>query len=433
MQSSATKLTGEQKEAIGLLSIGTFLEYFDLMLYVHMAVLLNELFFPKADPLTAALFSAFAFCSTYIFRPFGALLFGWIGDNIGRKHTVIITTFLMAVSCVIMATLPTYQQIGVTAAWMITICRMIQGVSSVGEITGAQLYLAEFTKPPIQYPAVASVQFFATLGSVSALGPAALCSSYGFNWRYAFWIGAGVALIGTYARSALRETPEFADAKRRLQRIWDEGGKDPKILKNDPIVNEKVNKKTAIALFLIDCPAPVFFYLTYIHYGHFLKSSFGYSAGEVINHNLVVGVAFLIGALLQIYLSYKIHPLKILKIRLVIFSIFLFIYPYLLQTIDSPFYLMLFQIFIMIFSPSPFPAVSVFFRHFPIFKRFTYASVLHAVSHALIYVVTSFGLIYLVKQFGQVGVLIIIIPIYVGFIYGLRYFERLEREAERYS
>jgi MFS transporter, MHS family, proline/betaine transporter len=61
MQSSGTKLTGEQKEAIGLLSIGTFLEYFDLMLYVHMAVLLNELFFPKADAVTAALFSAFAF------------------------------------------------------------------------------------------------------------------------------------------------------------------------------------------------------------------------------------------------------------------------------------------------------------------------------------------------------------------------------------
>ena len=68
-------LNREQREAVGLLQIGTFLEYFDLMLYVHMAVLLNELFFPKTDPHTAALVTAFAFCSTYVLRPFGALFF----------------------------------------------------------------------------------------------------------------------------------------------------------------------------------------------------------------------------------------------------------------------------------------------------------------------------------------------------------------------
>ena len=74
-------LRPNEKEAVGLLQIGTFLEYFDLMLYVHMSVLLNELFFPKTDPYTASLLSAFAFCSTYIFRPFGALLFGYLGDK----------------------------------------------------------------------------------------------------------------------------------------------------------------------------------------------------------------------------------------------------------------------------------------------------------------------------------------------------------------
>ena len=67
-------LTREQKEAVGLLSIGTFLEYFDLMLFVHMAVLLNELFFPKTGPFTASLLAAFAFCSTYLLRPIGAFL-----------------------------------------------------------------------------------------------------------------------------------------------------------------------------------------------------------------------------------------------------------------------------------------------------------------------------------------------------------------------
>src|SRR3954471_19812504 len=86
-----SSLNREQKEAVGLLSIGTFLEYFDLMLYVHMAVILNELFFPKTDPAIATLISSAAFCTTYFFRPIGALIFGWIGDNIGRKVTVLMT------------------------------------------------------------------------------------------------------------------------------------------------------------------------------------------------------------------------------------------------------------------------------------------------------------------------------------------------------
>ncbi|MDP5370108.1 MAG: MFS transporter, partial [Pseudomonadota bacterium] len=145
-------LNRQQKEAVGLLQVGTFLEYFDLMLYVHMAVLLNDLFFPETDPHTAALLTAFAFCSTYVLRPFGALVFGYIGDNIGRKTTVVLTTMMMSVSCVIMANLPTYAQIGITATWVITICRVMQGLSSMGEVMSAQVYMTEITKPPVQYP-----------------------------------------------------------------------------------------------------------------------------------------------------------------------------------------------------------------------------------------------------------------------------------------
>ncbi|MGP1945717.1 MAG: MFS transporter [Arsenophonus sp. ER-EMS1-MAG3] len=209
-----TSLTIEQKEVVGLLSIGTFLEYFDLMLYVHMAVLLNELFFPKTDPHVATLFSAAAFCSTYLLRPFGALIFGWIGDNIGRKASVVITTFLMAISCFVMANLPTFAQIGITASWLVTICRIVQGMTSMGEITGAQLYLTEYLQPLGRYVSVAMMNFCA------ALGIAFIVTSYNVNWRLVFWFGAGVALVGMIARATLRETPEFADAKRRLNRTF---------------------------------------------------------------------------------------------------------------------------------------------------------------------------------------------------------------------
>ncbi|WP_425361801.1 MFS transporter [Candidatus Tisiphia endosymbiont of Mystacides longicornis] len=235
-----TNLTKEQREAVGLLSIGTFLEYFDLMLYVHMAVLLNDLFFETTDPKTSSLMAAFAFCSTYLLRPFGALVFGWIGDNIGRKVTVIITTFMMAFSCFVMANLPTYAQIGVVASYLVTICRILQGMSSMGELVGAQLYLTEITRPPIQYPVVTLTSVFSILGGTFALAIASLSTLYGFNWRGAFWFGVVVALIGVVARTTLKETPDFADAKRRVTNTLNNSQK--KELKNNIIWNEDKNK-----------------------------------------------------------------------------------------------------------------------------------------------------------------------------------------------
>jgi MFS transporter, MHS family, proline/betaine transporter len=193
------RLTKEQKEVVGLLSIGTFLEYFDLMLYVHMAVLLNELFFPKTDPFTSSLLSAFAFCSTYILRPFGALLLGYIGDNIGRKATIIISTGIMALSCIIMANVPTYAQIGIAASWVVTVCRILQGLSSLSEIIGAEIYLLESFKPPVVYPMVCIIIVFSALGGFAALGIATLSTSLNFNWRMAFWFGTGIALIRVLA------------------------------------------------------------------------------------------------------------------------------------------------------------------------------------------------------------------------------------------
>ena len=433
MQSSETKLTREQKQAVGLLSIGTFLEYFDLMLYIHMAVLLNELFFPKYDPHTAALLSAFTFCSTYLLRPLGALFFGYIGDHVGRKHTVVITTLLMSISCVIMANLPTYAQIGITAAWLVTICRMIQGMSSMGEIIGAQIYLTETIKRPLQYPVVAVLSVLAALGGTAALGIASLVTSHSFNWRLAFWIGAGVAFIGSIARTALRETPEFVDAKRRLKRNFEQVNIDSKVLESNPVYKEKVNKMTALAFLLIQCGWPICFYIAFIHCSNILQNSFGYDAEQVIHQNFIVSVVEILGVLLSmVYLSYYIHPILILKIKLAVFSVFILLYPFLLNIVSTPFQLLLIQSFIMFFVLEDTPAKPIFFDHFPVFKRFTSSAFLYALSRAFMFVVTSFGLVYLTKYFSNWGLLFIAIPVVVGYTWGLFYFQRLEEETGNY-
>ncbi|WP_425361343.1 MFS transporter [Candidatus Tisiphia endosymbiont of Ceraclea dissimilis] len=427
-----TSLTREQKEVVGLLSIGTFLEYFDLMLYVHLAVLLNELFFPKYEPFAASMLTAFVFCSTFIFRPIGALIFGYIGDRAGRKATVIITTIMMAISCVIMANVPTYAQIGITASIIITVCRILQGMSSVGEIVGAELYLTETIKPPIQYPTVAFVAVASVIGTTAALGIASLVTSYGLNWRLAFWIGAIIALVGGVSRTTLRETPDFVDAKLRLKKKCEKANIDIKELANAPIFNKKVNKKLVLYLFIVNCVWPVCFYFAYVHCGSLLKSSFGYSAEQVIHQNFIVSIIQLVGMSFISYLSYRIYPLKILKVKLVIFSIFIVCSPYILNNITEPFFLFLLQAFLVLFDFGRVPAVPIFFKYFPVFKRYTYNSMIYAVSRALMYVITSFGILFLTKYFGHWGLLIIMIPISVGFTFGLRHFQKLEKEAGIY-
>lgn len=426
------KLTRKQKEAVGLLSVGTFLEYFDLMLYVHMAVLLNELFFPKTDPFTASLLSAFSFCSIFVFRPLGAIIFGYIGDNIGRKATIVITTFFMSISCIILANLPTYAEIGIAATWVITMCRLFQGMSSMGEIVGAEIYLTEILKPPIQYPVVMMIAISSILGGTFALAVASLSTSFGLNWRIAFWVGAGIALIGAVARTTLRETIDFADAKRKIKLSLEKNQIDTSILKDDPIYQEKAKKLTLLSLFFIQCGWPICFYFTYIHCGNILRNKFEYASDQVIHQNFLVSMIALIGYIIIAFLCYRVHPLKILKIKAAIFIPFSFLTPYLLNNITSPSQLFAIQAFFVLFVLSTNPATPVFYTHIPIFKRFTCGSLIYAISRAIMYIITSFGIVYLTKYLGNWGIILILLPMSICFTLGLSHFTKLEKKAGNY-
>ncbi|HAN49618.1 MAG TPA: MFS transporter [Amoebophilaceae bacterium] len=422
----------EQREAVGLLQLGTLLEYFDLMLFVHMAVLLNELFFPKTDPHTTQLLQAFAFCSTFLLRPLGALLFGYIGDRIGRKATVVITTFMMVFCCFVMATLPTYAQIGIAASWIITLCRISQGLSSMGEVIGAQLYLTESFSPPYQFTVVALIGCFAALGSVAALGIATLATTYEFSWRLAFYTGAGIAVVGSVARNKLRETPEFVDAKREVDNSVREGWKSKEELAYIIPYHEKPIKKTSLAYFLIQCIWPAVFYFAYIHCGSILRGSLGYTVEQCISHSLKLSFMHLFATLVLSFLSSKVYPLHILKWMLGIFLTLILVAPILLNHIQTPSQLLVLQGAIVVLAPYDLVAAPIFFKHFPIFKRFTYTSMLYAISRSLIYVITSVGLVYLSKYFGSWGISLLMLPLVVGYGWGVLYFEKLERAAGNY-
>lgn len=428
-------LSREQKEVVGLLQVGTFLEYFDLMLYIHMAVLLNELFFPQTDPKTAAFLAALAFCSTYIMRPIGALIFGWLGDNIGRRSTIIITTVMMSISCILMANLPTYSQIGIAATWIVTICRMVQGMSSLGEIVGAQIYVTETIPRPKCYPAVAFVSVASTLGAMAALGVATLVTSFYMNWRLAFWIGAVIALVGAVARTRLRETPDFLELKRKqMSEALEELSKDGIKAKGAQTLSwkEPVKIKTLTSYFLIYCGWPLTFYLAYMYFNPMLKGSFGYSSAEIIRHNFLLSIIMVVASVFWASLSYKIHPLKILKIRGFMILGLMILLPFWIMNVTSSTQLFCLQAMIIMLPLDSLPGQAIFIYHFPIYRRFTFASILYALSRVIMYVATSLGLVILSSYFGDYGLWLITVPITVAYLYGLRYFEDLERHIGVY-
>jgi MFS family permease len=432
-ESTQTKLNNSQKKAVGLLSVGTFLEYFDLMLYIHMAVLLNELFFPKTDPFTASLLSAFAFCSSYDLRPFGALVFGFIGDFIGRKSVIVITTIIMAITCTTIAVLPTYAQIGITASWIITICRMVQGMAASAESRGAEIYITESVKPPLQYPLVAIITVFSAVGTSFALGVSSIFTNVNIfgtesqYWRVAFFLGAIIGLVGGVARTSLREASDFANKKKMLKIKFADNKVDwDKNYLKGTFDNEKTFL-TSLAYFIICCARPPCFYFIYIYCSDVLKHDFGLSAGEIISHNFWVSIVDMGGLLFLAYISSKIYPLTILKAKLLLFFTCIIFFPAVMYTYPSEMTVFIFQCLASLFVFDDVPASPIFYKHFPIIKRFTYTSLLSSFAKLMTYAITSFGLVYSTKYFGYYGIFLILIPVGVVYYFAVRYFEALER------
>ncbi len=433
MRMADAGLTREQRQAVRLLSFGTFLEYFDLWLYAHMAVLLNELFFPKTDPTVAQLLGATAFCLTYVLRPVGDFLIGKIGDAKSRKFTIMITTFVMAIACLIMVSTPEYEKIGITATIMVIVARVLQCFSSLGKVMGAQLYLSEIIKMPYKCVATGMTGVATQTGGFLALATASFVLSMGMNWRWAFGVGAGIVLIGFGARVKLRETHDFIDYKRRIAKRMEKNKQDLSIIKNISIDNEKVNKKTILAFAFTEFHSPICFYITYIYLGDFMKKFFNMTTEEVIYQNLKVGMFAVIGALTVVYLVKKTHPVKVAIVTALFFVILLPFIPYWINNISNLFSLFCLQCIIFSLTISTCGTLdSISYKYFSISKRFTSIATTFGIASALSLAITSFSLIPLTHYFCYYGLWFIFTPAVIGYLWALYYFRKLEIERGLY-
>lgn len=429
--STFTELRKEGKLPVGLLSTGTFLEYFDLMLYVHMGVLLNELFFNATDSHSISLLSALGITITFLFRPFGSFFFGWIGDNFGRKKVLWITTIMMCLACLTMIIVPTYAEIGITASLIMLACRILQSISSVGEITSCDLYFIESTNPPIQYPLSGVTDIFGALGGTAALGIASLVTMNDFNWRWAFLFGAFIGLLGFYIRRALLETKDFSNIVAQInliQKKFQLSYQEAKKIVKKELERNQPTKKIFFALFTIQCVYPLYYYFAYIYCGELLKSLFNYSSAEVIFNNFILSFACLFRGIAVYWISYYINPLKILKVQLLISSMVIFVSLYVFNNMSEPYHLITIQYLLIIFAIHGMPAFPIFYKYIPILTRFTNIGLAYSCGRALMFGVTSFGLVFLIKWFGNWGIFGLFAVTLICYTIALNYFLNLEKK-----
>src|SRR5262249_24616910 len=203
--------TAEERRVIVASSVGTVFEWYDFYRYAILAPFFATLFFPPGN-LTLALLGAFgAYAAGFLVRPYGALIFGRIGDLVGRKYTFLMTIVVMGLSTVLVGFLPTYATIGFAAPVILVLLRLAQGLALGGEYGGAATYVAEHAPDERRGYATSWIQTTATVGMLLALVviaitrigmPAATFSSWG--WRIAFWFSIPLLAISIYIRLKLQ-------------------------------------------------------------------------------------------------------------------------------------------------------------------------------------------------------------------------------------
>ena len=237
----------EEKKVIFASSLGTVFEWYDFYLYAVLAPFFAALFFPPGNQ-TAALLSAFAtYAAGFLVRPFGALVFGRIGDLVGRKYTFLITIVVMGGSTFAVGLLPTFEMIGWGAPVLLVSLRLLQGLALGGEYGGAATYVAEHAPNHRRGYDTAWIQTTATIGLFLALVVIYLCRNNmdvetfkSWGWRIPFWVSVILLAFSVYIRLKLEESPVFKKMK--------EEGKGSKSPLTDSFLRYPNNKFVLLAL-----------------------------------------------------------------------------------------------------------------------------------------------------------------------------------------
>lgn len=281
-------------------SVGTLIEWYDFYIFGSLAIILSEQFFPQDNPWAAFLSTLATFAAGFIVRPFGAIVFGRLGDLIGRKYTFMVTLVLMGGCTFAIGLVPGYQTIGIAAPIIVLILRLAQGLALGGEYGGAATYVAEHAPPTKRGYYTSFIQTTATLGLFVSIGVIlAVRESIGiaeFNlwgWRIPFLLSAVLVGVSVFIRMRMSESPLFAKLKA-----------EGKVSRNP--IKESFGKKenlklVLIALFGAAAGQGVVWYTGQFYAMTFIETT---CHVEFVQTRNIIAVALLIGTPLFIFFGW---------------------------------------------------------------------------------------------------------------------------------
>ncbi len=289
-------MTSEEKKVIFASSLGTVFEWYDFYLYGSLAAVIAKQFFSGLDPSAAFIFALLAFAAGFLVRPFGALVFGRLGDMIGRKYTFLVTILIMGMSTFVVGVLPSYSSIGVAAPVILITLRMLQGLALGGEYGGAATYVAEHSPHGHRGAYTAWIQTTATMGLFLSLlvilgtrssMPEADFASWG--WRIPFLVSIALLAVSVYIRLSMNESPAF-------QRMKSEG-KISKAPLAESFGQWKNLKVVILALFGLTAGQAVVWYTGQFYVLFFMTQVLkvdGTTANLLVAASLLIGTPFFI-------------------------------------------------------------------------------------------------------------------------------------------
>ena len=293
---AARPMSAGEKKVIFASSLGTVFEWYDFYLYGSLAAIIAKQFFSGLDEGSAFIFALLAFAAGFIVRPFGALVFGRLGDMIGRKYTFLVTIVIMGLSTFIVGLLPNYATIGVAAPVILIFLRLLQGLALGGEYGGAATYVAEHAPQGRRGEYTAWIQTTATLGLFLSLmvilGTRTLIGEEAFadwGWRVPFLVSVIMLGISVYIRLSMNESPAFQKMKSE--------GKTSKAPLSESFGQWKNLKIVILALFGLVMGQAVVWYTGQFYALFFLTQALkvdGPTANIMVAASLIIGTPFFI-------------------------------------------------------------------------------------------------------------------------------------------
>ncbi|WP_394789439.1 MFS transporter [Rhodoferax sp.] len=283
-------MSGEEKKVIFASSLGTVFEWYDFYLYGSLAAVIAKQFFGGLDPTSGYIFALLAFAAGFLVRPFGAIVFGRLGDMIGRKYTFLVTILIMGLSTFVVGLLPSYASIGIAAPIILVALRMLQGLALGGEYGGAATYVAEHAPHGKRGAYTAWIQTTATLGLFLSLLVILGCrEALGadfdtWGWRVPFLVSILLLGVSVWIRLSMNESPAFQKMKAE--------GKTSKAPLTESFGQWKNGKVVLLALLGLTAGQAVVWYTGQFYSLFFLTTI---AKVDATTANLFIAAALLIG------------------------------------------------------------------------------------------------------------------------------------------